>query len=188
MHPRTYEGRNCACSNSAVKRCQNYPRQHRRVNVPNTVVNTRAQSSLAEELCQPRWGAGRVYWLTRQQTTLHESQCPELPQPYAEQSCLPVGIQVTIQQDPLGVVIRLIGQLSHIVRQQPILPFTGGHVYISIQLLSADTLGVQVPDGDLHGQLKQYQRHVLMGRYRAEVWQYIRHLADALVLGVWTLM
>ena len=33
----------------------------------------------------------------------------------------PVGIQVTIQQDPLGIVIRLVGQLTHVVGQQAIL-------------------------------------------------------------------
>ena len=62
----------------------------------------------------------------------------------------PVGIQVTVQQDPLGVVIRLVGQLTHVVGQQAILPLTCSHVDIPIQLLSADTLGVQVPDGHLH--------------------------------------
>jgi hypothetical protein len=33
----------------------------------------------------------------------------------------PVSIQVTIQQDPLGVVIRHVGQLTHGVGQQAVL-------------------------------------------------------------------
>jgi len=72
-----------------------------------------------------------------------------------QQGCMssklsPVGIQVTIQQDPLGVVIRLVGQLTHVVGQQAVLPLTCRHVDVPIQLLSADTLGIQIPDCHLH--------------------------------------
>lgn len=58
----------------------------------------------------------------------------------------PVGIQVSIKQDPFGVVIRLVGQLTHVVRQQTILPFTCAHVDVTIQLLSTDTFWIQIPN------------------------------------------
>lgn len=62
----------------------------------------------------------------------------------------PVGIEVTIQQDPLGVVIWHICQLPHVVGQEPILPLSRGHVDIPIQLLGADGFGIKIPDDHLH--------------------------------------
>jgi hypothetical protein len=35
----------------------------------------------------------------------------------------------------LGVVIRDVGQLTHVERQEPVLPLTGRHVDVAVQLL-----------------------------------------------------
>lgn len=46
----------------------------------------------------------------------------------------PVGIEISIEQNPLRVVIRDIGQLAHVVGQQAILPLTSGHVDIACKI------------------------------------------------------
>ena len=61
----------------------------------------------------------------------------------------PVSIQVSVQQDPLRVVVRDVGQLTHVEGEQAILPLAGGHVDVAIQFLGADGLGVQVPNDNL---------------------------------------
>ena len=61
----------------------------------------------------------------------------------------PIGVQVSVQQDPLGVVVRDVGQLTHVEGEEAILPLACGHVDIAIQFLGADGLGVQVPYNNL---------------------------------------
>ena len=68
----------------------------------------------------------------------------------AGEEAVPIGIKVTIQQDPLGIVIWHICQLPHVVGQQPILPLPGSHVDIPIQLLRADGFWIQISDHYLH--------------------------------------
>eukprot|EP00955_Chlamydomonas_euryale_P104727 365589-Chlamydomonas_euryale.AAC.2 len=61
----------------------------------------------------------------------------------------PVGVEVAVEHDPLGVVVRHVGELAHVERQQAVLPLARRHIDVPIQLLRGDGLGVDVADDDL---------------------------------------
>mmetsp|Transcript_17844 Transcript_17844/g.45070 ORF Transcript_17844/g.45070 Transcript_17844/m.45070 type:complete len:272 (-) Transcript_17844:3356-4171(-) len=56
----------------------------------------------------------------------------------------PVGIKVTIKDDPLGISPRSIGVLTKQQREDAILPLPRGEVDVAIKLRRSDGLGVQI--------------------------------------------
>mmetsp|Transcript_12959 Transcript_12959/g.30929 ORF Transcript_12959/g.30929 Transcript_12959/m.30929 type:complete len:662 (+) Transcript_12959:973-2958(+) len=56
----------------------------------------------------------------------------------------PIRIQITIEDDPLGVGVRDGPQRPHRLGEQPILPLARGHVDAPIQFVRRDRLGVDV--------------------------------------------
>ena len=62
----------------------------------------------------------------------------------------PVGVEVPVEEDPLGVLdVRHVGELAHVVRKQAVLPLAGRHVDVAVELLGRDRLGVDVADEHL---------------------------------------
>ena len=55
----------------------------------------------------------------------------------------PVGVEVAVEHDPLGVGVGRIGEVAHHAREQPILPLTRCDVDESVELVGGERLRVE---------------------------------------------
>mmetsp|Transcript_14245 Transcript_14245/g.29089 ORF Transcript_14245/g.29089 Transcript_14245/m.29089 type:complete len:218 (-) Transcript_14245:3195-3848(-) len=58
----------------------------------------------------------------------------------------PVGVEVSIKHDPLGLGVGHGREVTHDVGQEAVLPLAGGKRDETVQLLSLDSLGVEIND------------------------------------------
>jgi hypothetical protein len=58
----------------------------------------------------------------------------------------PVSIEITIEDNPLGVGVSLLGEVTELAREETIDPFTGLDVHDTVELVGVDDLGVDVLD------------------------------------------
>mmetsp|Transcript_31209 Transcript_31209/g.79124 ORF Transcript_31209/g.79124 Transcript_31209/m.79124 type:complete len:1071 (+) Transcript_31209:5803-9015(+) len=65
----------------------------------------------------------------------------------------PVGVEVAVQDDPLGVGARGVGVLAEQQREDAVLPLPGGEVDVAVELGRRDGLGVEVLDRRLEAPL-----------------------------------
>ncbi len=56
----------------------------------------------------------------------------------------PIRVEVTVEEDPLGVGVRSIGKLAHQAAEDTVLPLARSQIHVAVEVCGQDGLGIEI--------------------------------------------